>query len=72
MQFLCNFRDFECKFHPALTTTTILYYYSPLAQLLLTPSRLKTDALLENAVLNEETNVADYFDTGITENGRVS
>lgn len=33
---------------------------------------IKTDALLENVVLTGKDNVPDYFDTSITENGRVS
>lgn len=33
---------------------------------------IKTDALLENVVLTGDNNVPDYFDTSITENGRVS
>ena len=33
---------------------------------------IRTDALLENVVLEGENNVPDYFDTSITENGRVS
>ncbi len=33
---------------------------------------IRTDALLENVVLTGENNVPDYFDTSITENGRVS
>lgn len=33
---------------------------------------IRTDALLENVVLTGDKNVPDYFDTSITENGRVS
>lgn len=33
---------------------------------------IKTDALLENVALTGDKNVPDYFDTSITENGRVS
>ena len=33
---------------------------------------IHTDALLENVVLDPNTDSPDYFDTSITENGRVS